>query len=332
MRELSLDSHQKATFCTKHMTKLQQHIKQEFPDFSLFFDFKMAEHTYFKIGGPAEVFVELSEKEQISNLIKWCKQEGVKLTFLGGGSNIIVDDAGVEGVVIRVTNNDISLVDGRFLVGAGAKTSLFVKETVDQGYTGLEYFLGVPGSIGGAVYNNAHYLEDLIGRHVSRVEVLTEDGEFMWLDQDDCEFSYDSSRFQKTKEVIYQVEFSLEKGNKEDSMGLIKKATEYRAKTQPLGLPSSGCIFQNVPNTPELREKFPQFKDRQHVPGGFLIDQAGLKGTTEGDIEVSEKHAAFFINNGKGTADQVKKLIDRVKSTVFEKFGVELKEEVFWLK
>ena len=224
------------------------------------------------------------------------------------------------------------IADGKFLVGAGAKTSLFVKATVDHGYTGLEYFLGVPGSLGGAIYNNAHYLEDLIGRHVSRVEVLTESGDFMWLDHQECEFEYDSSRFQRTKEIIYQVEFVLEKGTKEESLELIKKATEYRAKTQPLGLPSSGCIFQNVPNNPELREQFPQFKDRLHVPGGFLIDQAGLKGMKEGDIEVSEKHAAFFVNNGHGTANQVKKLINRVKSIVKEKFSVELKEEVFWLK
>lgn len=315
------------------MTKLQQHIKQEFPDFSFFFDLEMAKHTYFKIGGPAEVYIELSEKNQVSDLIKWCKQEGVKFTLFGGGSNIIVDDDGIEGVVIRVIYDDVEMPeDGKFTVGAGAKTALFVKETVDKGYTGLEYFLGVPGTIGGAVYNNAHYLEDLIGAHISRVEVLTEDGEFTWLNQADCEFDYDSSRFQRTNEIIYKVEFILEKGVKENSMELIKKATEYRAKTQPLGLPSSGCIFQNVPNTSLLRKKFPQFADRQHVPGGFLIDQAGLKGASEGDIEVSQKHAAFFVNHGRGTASQVKKLIDRVKSTVLEKFGVELKEEVFWLK
>lgn len=317
------------------MTRLQLQLQQVFPDYHFDFDLVMAEKTYFKLGGPAEAYIELSDKNKIAALVSWCQKNQVKFKLLGGGSNIIVADAGVSGLLIKVVFAEIELIDagdpGKFLIGAGAKTAVAVRKTIDQGYAGLEYFLGVPGTIGGAVYNNAHYLEALIGQYISRVEVITSTGEFIWLDQAECEFAYDSSRFQQSKEIIYQIEFTLAKGDQAASLALVKQATEYRAKTQPLGLPSSGCIFQNVPNNEHLRRLFPQFANREHVPGGFLIDQAGLKGANEGDIEVSEKHAAFFINRGKGTAQQVQQLIARVKSTVKAKFDVDLKEEVFWL-
>jgi UDP-N-acetylmuramate dehydrogenase len=239
-------------------------------------------------------------------------------------------------VVLKLTNDSFAVggkTEGLTAVtaGAGLKTSLLVRKTVDAGLTGLEYFLGVPGNVGGAVYNNAHYLEDLISRQINRVEIITENDTIEWLDKEDCRFAYDYSRFQKTKEVILQAEFLLESGSIEESREKIREATVYRAETQPLGLPSSGCIFQNTPNTPQLKKLFPQFADKKYVSGGFLIDQAGLKNTTEGDIEVSDKHAAFFINRGGGTAADIQKLIDRVKTVVKEKFGAELREEVFWL-
>lgn len=321
------------------MTKLQQQIKNRFPDYHFELDLPMSKKTYFKIGGPAEVFIELNEKQEIIDLVSWCKENNFRYLFFGGGSNVIVSDKGITGVVIKLTNNQIEFEEKelnlsektKIMIGAGEKMSSAVRKTIDEGYTGLEYFLGVPGTIGGAIYNNAHYLEDLIGKHVSRVEILNESGEFQWLSREECDFSYDFSRFQKTNEIIYRVEFLLEQGDKNHSMALVRKATEYRAKTQPLTLPSSGCIFQNVPNTPELRKQFPLFAERKHVPGGFLIDKAGLKGEHEGGIEVSDKHAAFFVNTGQGTAAEVKKLISRVKSAVKDKFNVELNEEIFWL-
>ena len=218
------------------MTNLQQQIKDKFPEYPFLFDLPMADKTYFKIGGPAEVYIELRDKKEISGLISWCKQEGVSFKFFGGGSNVLVSDGGIKGVVIKLIHNDVEFLSeennqGKFLIGAGAKTALAVRTTIDGGFTGLEYFLGVPGNIGGAIYNNAHYLEDLIGDHILRVEVLNEKGEFVWLDNKECEFGYDISRFQKTKEIIYQAEFVLEKGEKEKSLELVKKATEYRAET-----------------------------------------------------------------------------------------------------
>jgi len=319
------------------MTNNQQALVNHFSKVNFQLDFPLAQRTYFKIGGPAEVFLETSSRKQIQQLISFCRQQTIPITVLGGASNVIVSDQGIEGLVLHIATNSVTdtkkTIDNKHLVQAeaGIKTALLVKQVVDLGYTGLEYFLGVPGTLGGAVYNNAHYLEDLISQHINRVEILDETGAFIWLDKKESAFGYDASRFQQTKEIIMTVEFALEKGTKEKSQELIKQATVYRAETQPLGEPSSGCIFQNVPITPELKKKFPQFANKEFISGGFLIDQAGLKGAHQGAIEVSQKHAAFFINTGQGRTEDVRKLIARVKDTVKAKFGVELQQEVFYL-
>lgn len=318
------------------MTSLQQSLKQTFPELAFQFDFPLASQTYFKVGGLADVYLETSARDQFIELVKYCREQKIPLTILGGASNVIISDKGIRGLVVKLTNDTFEVGDQMgdltlVRIGAGMKTALAVRQTVDAGLTGLEFFLGVPGNLGGAIYNNAHYLADLIGEHVNRVEVIDSSGEAHWLEKEECHFGYDSSRFQQSDEVIWQIEFALAKGNSEASQLKIREATLYRAQTQPLGLPSSGCIFQNAPNTDELKKRFPQFAERTHVPGGFLIDQAGLKGQREGDIEVSDKHAAFFVNKGQGKAKDITTLIEKVKDTVRSKFGVELKAEVFWL-
>lgn len=312
--------------------ELEKILTERFPDLPVQYQYSLAERTYFKMGGPADAYVALSDRQQIVELVKFCRESAIKLTILGGASNVIVADEGVRGLVLHLQNDEVVDTGLGLQVGAGIKTALLVRSSVDFGYTGLEYFLGVPGTLGGATYNNAHYLQDLIGEHISRVEVIDEQGTTRWLAKDDCQFGYDSSRFQKTKEVILTVEFLLAKGDATQSQERIREATIYRATTQPLGLPSSGCIFQNTPNTPELKQLFPQFADRTHVPGGFLIDQAGLKNQRIGDIEVSDKHAAFMINRGHGTSQQLAELVALVKQRVKDRFHVELHEEVFYLR
>ena len=318
------------------MSNFQEKLRRAFPSLGFKSNFSMSKITYFKVGGPAEVFVEVDKERDLIELVKFCRRESLPLTILGGASNVIVADEGVRGLVLRYTNDSVEVLkkEGEFTfveASSGMKMSLLVSKVVELGLTGLEYFLGVPGLLGGAVYNNAHYLSDLIGEHIESVKVLDKDGQVLWLSHEECDFAYDNSRFQDSGEIILKVRFKLKSGNKEVSQNLIKKATQYRAKTQPLGMPSSGCIFQNVPNNSYLKELFSQFSDKDFVPGGFLIDQAGLKGEKEGDVEVSEKHAAFFVNNGDGTSHDLRKLISKVKRRVKEKFGVELEEEVFHL-
>lgn len=315
------------------MSKTQELFSNNFPNLNFKFDHPLASQTYFKIGGAAEVYLESDSKEDIANLVKFCQANSIKLTILGGASNVIVADEGIKGLVLKLNNDDFEKNSStqKLIVGAGIKLPALVKQSIDERFTGLEYFHGVPGSLGGAIYNNAHYLDSLIGDHVARVEVIDKQGKISWLNKENCDFSYDHSRFQSSQEIIFSVEFDLEKGNSEKSQELIKEAVGYRAKTQPLNLPSSGCIFQNVKNTEKLKEQFPQFADHSHVPGGFLIDQAGLKGERVGDIEISSKHAAFFVNHGAGRASDVQRLVEIVKNTVKEKFGVDLQAEVFFI-
>jgi UDP-N-acetylmuramate dehydrogenase len=321
------------------MTNTQELFQQKFPQLSAKFDFVLAPITYMKIGGPAEVFVELNLAEEIVQVVEFCSKNQIKLTVLGGSSNIIISSTGLQGIVISLNNQsyqvlDEKLADGRSVirVGAGYRTGLFVRKTVDDGFKGLEYFLGVPGKLGGAIYNNAHYLADLIGAHIYRVHVVDADGQTKWVTQAECQFGYDFSAFHQTHDTILEAEFALFPGNKEESMKLIREATLYRANTQPLGEPSSGCYFRNTANTPRLQELFPQYQSRKEFPSAFLIDQAGLKGKKVGGVSVSQKHAAFFINDGSGTSLDVKQLAEIVKQSVEQQFGVQLKEEVFFLE
>ncbi len=280
--------------------------------------------------------MKINDRDQLVELIRYSRSQDLPLTVLGGLSNVIISDQGIEGLVILTRHNQIDVIDedqdkALLQVDAGLRTSSLVNKTVDLGFAGLEPFLGIPGRVGGAIYNNAHFQDELIGAFVDQVEVLNSNDEVMWLSQDDCQFSYNLSRFQTTDEIILRVRFKLSKSNAQLSRQKMRQSTLHRIKTQPLSLPSSGCIFKNPANNDFLRERFPQFKDKQYISAGFLIDQAGLKGQKQGDIQVSQEHAAFMVNLGEGTAQDVKKLIARVKQEVVKKFKVELEEEVFWL-
>ncbi len=320
------------------MSQILTQLQTAFPQLDFQTQWPLGKRSYFKLGGSAEVYLEIEAEKQAAEVIKYCYQHQLKLTVIGHASNVIVSDEGVSGLVLHFKNDSLKKLteksaDGLDLirVGAGLRTAFLVRQSVDLGYTGLELFLGVPGTVGGAIYNSSHYLEKLITDYVYRVRVVNQAGQIIELSHDQCRFGYDQSRFHKTNEVILTADFALKPGDPETSEKLLKESTQYRAQTQPLGLPSSGCIFKNTPNTPRLKKMFPQFADLTHVPAGFLIDQAGLKGTRVGQIEVSKKHASFMINRGDGTTQQLKTLITLVKARVKEKFGVELEEEVFYL-
>ncbi len=319
------------------MTKTQQLLLHTFPDFAWQFDVPLAPKTYLKIGGPAETLLSLGDEESIQKLLHFVHQHHIPLKVLGGASNVIIDDAGVPGIVLYIENTNIEPLalenDEEKIIraGAGTKMALLVAKVVDLGYTGLEYFLGVPGTVGGAVYNNAHYLSDLISEHVHAVTAIDTQGKFHRYTKEECSFAYEQSRFQTTGEIIFSTDFLVRKGIKKDSQEKIKHATEYRSQTQPLGIPSSGCIFQNCPNTDQLKTQFPDFAHTGFVPAGYIIDKAGLKGERVGGISVSTKHAAWFVNDGTGTSADVKKLIQTVKQKVAQKYAIELHEEVFYV-
>lgn len=318
---------------------LAQIFQENFKNFDFHFDYPLSSKSYFKIGGNAEVFYEAKSRQEIMDLLLFCKKNEIKFTVIGGTSNAIIADEGLKGLTLYIDLKDFKILEetAEELVleaGVGIKTSQLVMKAAEFAGTGLEGFIGVPGVLGGAIYNNAHYLNDLIADHIKEVEVLDLDQEeIVSFSREKCEFAYEQSIFQHNKNlIIISATFALKKGNAEKIKADTRSAIERRQNTQPLNLPSCGCVFRNPANTEELRQKFPQFADKEFIPAGFLIDQAGLKGTKEGDIAISDKHAAFFVNLGQGKAEDVKKLIAKVKAVVSSKFNVILEEEVFYLK
>lgn len=293
----------------------------------------LANHTYIKIGGPADLFFVAQSIEELTKAIHTAIHYGISYFILGGGSNILVGDKGIRGLVIknradkisigkytgRVKGKKLAIKDAHVDVESGAITNLLVRRTIQEGLAGLEYFLGVPGTIGGAIYNNSHYQNELIGNSIEKVYVLDKKGKQRNLSQEEMHFSYDYSILQKTNDIVLSASFILKGG---DSDELWKKAEEFakkRADTQPLNFPSSGCMFKNPTDN----------KNNLQLSVGKMIDEAGLKGTTIGGVMVSEKHANFLINTGKATARDALRLIELIKETIKEKYKVDLEMEVF---
>lgn len=320
------------------MTLTQELFQQKFPQAPFLFAYDLAAESYFKIGGPAEVYYQARELAESKKVLHFAHQQKIPVTILGGASNVLIADQGISGLVVKVLFNDWRVLADdkqllRFQAGAGLKTNQVVAKAAALGGSGLEGFIGVPGSLGGAIYNNAHYLEDLIGNFVEEVAVydFARDKEFIF-SREKCQFAYEHSIFQEQKNLlIVAVTFQLNKAELAVIQAKMRAAQEKRQKTQPLDLPSSGCFFQNPANNQLLRELFPQFAERAFVPAGFLIEQSGLKGKREGDAQISDKHAAFIVNLGQAREKDVKKLVALAKQEVKERFAVELKEEVFYL-
>jgi UDP-N-acetylmuramate dehydrogenase len=304
---------------------LAAQLAHTFPTLKFLENELLAEHTYAKIGGPAEVFVRVYERNDLESLVMFCGKQKIPFTILGGGSNVLVSDHGIRGLVIKNLTKGYKLKlaadSGSIDVDSGLPTNVLVRAAVDTGLQGLEHFLGLPGSVGGAVYNNSHFTgKELIGNFVKTVHLVDRDGERVTRTCEQMEFAYDSSIVQKTHEVIIWIEFTLQKGDKAALEQTMLEVTRHRVKTQPLGMPSSGCMFKNV-----------TMPDGTKSGAGYLIDQAGLKGMKIGDAMVSPVHANFIVNTGHATQADVEALAQKVEQAIKQKYGVELHREVFRL-
>lgn len=305
---------------------LATQLQDAFPNLTFTEGVILAPYTYMKSGGPAEVFIEVKHAVDLAAVVKFCVDHKIKFTVLGGASNVIISDKGIRGLVIKNQSAEISIERGehfaRVVVESGASTNIVVRKTIDEGLEGLEYFLGVPGTIGGAIYNNSHYLSELIGNAVKEVEIFNlQTASIQTLSQEQMEFAYDYSVLQKTHDLVLKVTFELQYGNKDSLEQKAREVSKKRASTQPLGKPSSGCIFKNYhkPNGEVLH-------------AGQLIDEAGLKGYRIGDVMVSDVHANFIVNVGHATSKQVLELAEYIKGVIKQKHGIELEKEVFVLE
>ena len=287
-------------------------------------DVPLAPFTTFKVGGPAEWFFEARTADEIVAALRLARVSGVSVTLLGGGSNVLIGDRGVRGLVIRPRSGHVEQID-RERVRADAAVTIngLVRWTVQRGTAGLEAWAGTPGTVGGAIFGNAHFAGRLIGDLVESVRLAALDGETRDLSRAEMEFSYDRSRLQKTGEVLLSAVFRVSTGDPAALRVVARESLAYRKKTQPLDTPSAGCIFQN-PDRSDVPADIP-------ASAGALVDRAGLKGTSRGDARVSTTHGNFIVNEGHASAAEIRALVDLCRARVREQFGVALQEEIVYL-
>lgn len=292
-----------------------------------------------KVGGPADIFFIATSKADLIDAVQSAIKHKIPYTVLGAASNVLIKDGGVRGLVIKNRADAISLAGFKGKVTAskagvqsalvkaesGAIMNQLVRFCIDQSLAGLEEFLGIPGTVGGAVYNNSHHLDHLIGDYVATITVLDKHGRIKTYQQSELNFSYDYSILQKTQDTILDITFMLTAGNKQELWSRAEAALARRRDTQPLEIPSSGCMFKNIGQANAIRFNTPNHS----TAAGFLIDRAGLKGSQVGGAQVSTKHANFLVNTGAATASDIITLSNQIKQTVKEKYGLELQEEVF---
>ena len=277
-------------------------------------DEPMKNHTTFKIGGKADFVVFPETEEQIIAVLNLLKSENIPATVLGNGSNILVGDGGIDGVVIIIGKNMKKAEINGTTVKAqcGILLSRIASLAYENSLTGLEFASGIPGSLGGALYMNAGAYGEELCTVVKDVTFIDKDNNIKTIDKKDCDFGYRHSVFMDNGAVITSCTLSLKEGNKDDIKAKTDDLKERRTSKQPLDKPSAGSTF----------------KRPEGYFAGTLIEQSGLKGFTIGGAQVSEKHAGFVINTGNATAKDVLSLIEHIQKTVYEKFGVTLCPEV----
>lgn len=277
----------------------------------------LAKYTTFHIGGLAECLISARSSEEVQTVLQFCNTHEVPVHILGNGSNLLVDDAGIAGIVLYIGRRmqEITVNDTMIVAEAGARMTLVARQAAEAGLTGLEFAHGIPGTIGGGVIMNAGAYGGELSQVVTKVEAFDAEGNLHVIEGDDLCFGYRKSTLKTHGYIVTRVYLQCKYGDKEAIQALMTDLSVQRRSKQPLEYPSAGSTF----------------KRPQGYFAGQLIDQAGLKGYMIGGAQVSEKHAGFIINKDNASGKDVRTLIGYIKATVFEKFGVELEPEyVMW--
>lgn len=289
-------------------------------------DVPLRDYTTFRTGGPADWFVETRNSDELLAALDVARHAGLPVVLLGGGSNVLVSDHGIRGLVIRPRGGDVRQVDANH-IRADAATTIngLVRWTLSHGLAGLEAWAGTPGTVGGAVHGNAHFGGRLISELISEVRLVTRDGVVRGVPVNEMGFGYDQSRLQGSGEILLSADFVVSPGEPARLREIARQSLAYRKGTQPLDVPSAGCIFQNpVAGRDRLPPGLPW-------SAGALVDRAGLKGATSGGARVSPTHGNFIVNDGHASAGDIRRLIERCRRAVRREFGVELREEIVYL-
>lgn len=299
----------------------------------------MARHTTLKVGGPAEFYIAVEKADDLIKAVNIARNIKIPFLILGGGSNIIFSDSGFKGLVIKnncrrfevtsmigkVKNRKIDVDRALVYAESGAIMNQLVRYTIEEGLEGLEYQLGLPGTVGGAIYMNSNFpwKRAYIGDFVHKAKLLTETGEVKEVDKSYFNFAYDKSILQDTSEIVLSVIFKLQPADKKILWERGTEALNYRTETQPKGI-SAGCTFRNISIANALSIPTPD----NITSAGYLIDKAGLKGKRIGGAMISDKHANFILNMGAAKAEDIVSLINLIKEEVHNKFGVKLHLEI----
>ena len=271
-------------------------------------------HTSFRIGGPADIYAEPEDADELRELLSVADGSGMDRIVIGRGTNLLVGDGGFRGMVICLGSSfgRISVRDGRIKAEAGAALSAVAGEALNHSLKGLEFASGIPGSVGGAVFMNAGAYGGEIKDVLESAEILEMDGSLVTVSADELELGYRCSNVESLLRIVLSAVFRLEEGDADTIRSAMQDMNRRRMEKQPLNMPSAGSAFK---------------RPEGHF-AGKLIEDAGLKGFRIGDAMVSEKHAGFVVNAGEATAADVRALLEEVRRRVFEQSGVMLEPEV----
>ncbi|MDF2882843.1 MAG: murB [Clostridiaceae bacterium] len=296
-----------------HDNNLYNKFSEFIEENNIFINEPMKNHTSFKVGGPADILVTPENYEQVQKAIKLCIESNIDFYIIGNGSNLLVKDGGIRGVVIKLTKlNDITVEGEKIIVQSGAELKDVSQRAVEESLTGIEFACGIPGSVGGAVTMNAGAYGGEICHIIESALILDENCEMRTLDYHELELGYRVSAIQKYKYTVLLAIFKLQTGNHYDIEKRVNDLNKRRRDRQPLEYPSAGSTF----------------KRPEGYFTGKLVEDSGLKGVSMGGAQVSSKHSGFIINKGGATAKDILDLIAYVQKTVKEKFNVELQTEV----
>lgn len=291
-------------------------VKQEELEQKIIFDEPMKKHTSFKIGGTADYFFKATTLEELQNIIKFAKIKELPITIIGNGSNLLVTDKGIRGLVIKIDikklkiekKDEFAVIE----VGAGNKLMALATKMKDEELSGLEGLSGIPGSVGGAIVMNAGAYGKEMKDVVLSTTCMDKNGKLYTFSNEEQEFSYRNSIFQKKDYIIIETKLKLEYGKKDEIQKKMEEYFKSRKEKQPIKYPSAGSSF----------------KRQEGIITAKLIDDVGLKGYKIGGAQVSEKHAGFIVNYNNATATDVINLIDYIKENVYSKYGIKIEEEI----
>lgn len=293
----------------------------------------LAKFSNFKIGGPADFLIAVNETAKLVSLLNYLSGEGIDYFILGGGSNVLFPDDGIRGVVIKIKNQKLKIKNQTVEVDAGVELNELVRFSIQNKLTGLEWAAGIPGTVGGAIRGNAGAHYAFTGGEVKdTIQTVTmwRNGEVLELAMPECEFGYRDSIFKHGTDVALSSGFELKRGDPKESLIMTQQIVAERQKKQAHA-PSAGSFFKNLmleqwPG--DLKQLPPRFLDYKKISAGWLIEQCNLKGSRVGGAMVSAEHGNFIINVNKATQADVLKLVEKIKSTVYTTFKIELVEEV----